>query len=63
MTISRDGLALPVSRKLMWRCETPASAAKPSWETWRLVRQSLSFSPNVTAMGSIYRRLVVVSIT
>lgn len=44
-TISRLGLARPVSTKLRWRAEISASKASSSWLRRRRCRQSRIFSP------------------
>jgi hypothetical protein len=52
-TISRLGLERPVSRKLRWRPEIPASIARASWLFLRAVRQALSKGPTVVDWPSI----------
>jgi hypothetical protein len=43
--MSRLGRARPVSRKLRWRAEIPASAARPSWLIARRSRHCLRRRP------------------
>src|SRR6185436_9596044 len=57
MIMVRLGLALPDSRKLTWRCETPDCSASSSCERRRLERQVLS------RCGKASLRLIVESDT
>src|ERR1700754_2393108 len=43
--MSRLGVARPLSTKLRWRCEMPASKARSSWLRRRRCRQLRSWAP------------------
>src|SRR4051794_4088214 len=51
-TISGLGRERPVSTKLRWRAEMPASRARSSWLRWRRRRQSRSRPPTRTRGGA-----------